>query len=132
MEIVNALPKQRVAEISRRIEAFEQENPNCAGGGEVSKPVSARNDGSRSARSRSRGHSAKRGPKQANKSSERNAKSQPTTDDSEPHPSPSEQVFLFNTKKAQAIIPGHFQASLSQIIMTIKNISQDRDRLRAQ
>lgn len=129
---MNALPKQRVAEISRRIDAFEQENPNYAGG-DPNKPVSARNDGSRSARSRSRGHSAKRGPKQANKSSERNTKSQASAvDENEAHPSPSEQVFLFNTKKAQAVIPGHFQASLSQIIMTIKNISQDRDRLRAQ
>lgn len=37
---------------------------------------------------------------------------------------------LFHTKKAQANVSGRFQASLSDVILTIKNVGQDRDRLR--
>jgi hypothetical protein len=39
--------------------------------------------------------------------------------------------FLFQTKKAQKNVANRYQASLSDIILTIKNISQDKDRLRS-
>lgn len=155
-EVVNQLPKPRQAEIQKRVEQFESQF--AQGGhqpdGGAAEALSSRytSNDERQSRGRSRGFSAKsgkRGKSGNQKSSERARKNRTSDlsqknggesaggDGGEHHVSPmksvgkgQDQMFLFQTKKAQSNVSTRYQASLSDVILTIKNISQDQDRLR--
>lgn len=81
-------------------------------------------------RSKSRGVSAKsRGDKSQDKAAP-GKQEQPSSPKPASGTGNQRSQFLFETKRAQANVDPQYQASMSEIIMTIKNISQDNDRLR--
>jgi len=107
-------------------------------------PISARfvasgDEQHRQTRSRSRGRSgrsAARGKSAKSSEKYRQNRHSDVSNNEDGHPSPAQaaaggdQGFLFQTKKAQSKVNSKFQATLSDVILTIKNISQDNDRLR--
>ena len=132
-EVIEKLPQRRQAEIKKRVD----EAVGHAPGGDADHLAPPETDREHASRARSRGYSSKRG--KSGKSSERSRRPSDLNADEEGEQkrgvSPlktvgSEQQLLFHTKKAQANVSGRFQASLSDVVLTIKNVGQDRDRLR--
>lgn len=136
-EVIDKLPQRRQAEIKKRVDEAVGQGPSAS----VDHLQPPETDRERA--SRSRGYSSKRG-KSGNKSSERSKRPSDLNVDEDgaevkraaggvsplKSAASGSESQLFHTKKAQANVSGRFQASLSDVVMTIKNVGQDRDRLR--